>query len=619
MSGRPPFRLPPSAFLRIALLGLIAVILIGIFASRFVLIELNLRRLGPAALLALAEALAILGVGRFGQLALARVVRAHDLPKAPRLRIDFLIGYPLFGAICFLVGLISTSPPVMAVLLVLGVMGGTLAVRTYTKREAESFRFTVRAAAAFAILAAALFGAILVAQLPAVSLDEVAYHLAVPHIWVNEGRVVDLPLLSHSYFPFGIESADLPLLSLLGTDGAIASHFVHVLAAIAAVLMMYSWLRRRLSEQPSLIMTAAIATTPALLITAGWSWNEWPLVGLCVALLSELEDNWEPPAIAALIAAGMLTKYSFPLFALVLLLARREKRLVMPAVAGMALGSVFIIRNIVLTGNPFAPFLSSLAPPVSAYRSTLSGYIFEGAFLDESLGLAILILGAAALVFLSHERFLRDATVGLTLAAVLTLIGMPSARLLLPFLVPLALIGALSFSGSRTLEWIAVVISGLQFLLVSVYFSQLQPFEIVSGRLSDAEYVGARRAPVGDIGWIDAQLPADSRTLVLGVNELFWFSHRVRGGGNFDANRISHYLSSDLGTRLREDQITHVAVVGDGLRVGAPANLSKKEEERITMLNPDAAIRLREFLQTSARLLASRGNSAIYAVNPPQN
>jgi hypothetical protein len=81
---------------------------------------------------------------------------------------------------------------------------------------------------------AVLACAFVAAQAPPSSLDELAYHLAVPHTWVLEGRAVALPLLSHSWFPLGIESADLPSLSLLGAiDGGIASHFLHLFAAIA--------------------------------------------------------------------------------------------------------------------------------------------------------------------------------------------------------------------------------------------------------------------------------------------------------------------------------------------------------------------------------------------------
>ena len=46
------------------------------------------------------------------------------------------------------------------------------------------------------------------------------------------------------------------------------------------------------SSALSALLTAAIITTPALALTAGWSLVDWPLLGICFALL----DDEEVPA-----------------------------------------------------------------------------------------------------------------------------------------------------------------------------------------------------------------------------------------------------------------------------------------------------------------------------------
>ncbi len=119
--------------------------------------------------------------------------------------------------------------------------------------------------------------AFVAAQAPPSSLDELAYHLAVPHSWVLEGRAVELPLLSHSYFPLGIESADLlPLLLLGAADGGVASHFLHLFAAIAATLLVARRTR-------SWLATAAIVTTPRWPSPRDgrWSTGRWPVSSSC--------------------------------------------------------------------------------------------------------------------------------------------------------------------------------------------------------------------------------------------------------------------------------------------------------------------------------------------------
>src|SRR5207237_9020939 len=60
---------------------------------------------------------------------------------------------------------------------------------------------------------------------------------------------------------------------------------------------------------------------------------------------------------------------------------------------GVVAGSVFFIRNLILTGNPIAPFLTSLAPHVAHYRAGafLSDSIFDGRFVGGGLGASMLM------------------------------------------------------------------------------------------------------------------------------------------------------------------------------------------------------------------------------------
>ena len=85
---------------------------------------------------------------------------------------------------------------------------------------------------------------------------------------------------------------------------------------------------------------------------------------------------------------------------------------------GIAIGSIFFIRNLILTANPIAPFLSAAAPHVAGYRAPfLSDYVFDGRFLDESLGASLIaactlsagmlpwiLIGAAICCFCSRRR-----------------------------------------------------------------------------------------------------------------------------------------------------------------------------------------------------------------------
>jgi hypothetical protein len=556
----------------------IAVYLLLVLIDRFLLMELLFRRLAVPFVLAIACGLACIGTGF-----LARRAR-NDIA------LNFLVGYPIFGTICFLAGLLHISTWTMVP--VVGILGGIGAI-SLTRQAAEGGGALLRPFTLIA-LALVLLAALIAAQAPPSTLDELAYHLAVPWTWAKEGRAIELPLNSHSYFPLGVESADLPFLTILGTAGGLASHFLHLFAAIAVTALLL----RRTKECP--ILTAAIVATPALALTAGWSLVDWVLLGVSFVLVNALEED-DAPTVTAAIAAGMLTKYTFIPIALIALIVTRKFRGVLP---GVAVGSVFFIRNLILTGNPVAPFLTTLAPHVAHYRAGafLSDYIFDGRFLDESVGVSLLMTSALAAGLLSWVLIAAGAAL---------FVLAPSARLLVPFL---AIPAARALPPSRPMRVLLAIGIALQLFLIAFFVDRTQAFALIAGRMSDEQYLASVRPSTTTIAALDAVLPQDSRTLVIGLSETYWFQHRVRGGGNFDGPRVSAYLEAGsvdaLYARLRHDGITHVAV----MEATPTTVVAKKLEERETTLSEPAKRMLAQMLDRYAASVTQRGNATLFAL-----
>ncbi|HUJ15840.1 MAG TPA: hypothetical protein VL284_18770 [Thermoanaerobaculia bacterium] len=573
--------------MRRAIAILVALYLIFVLVDKFVLVELLVRRTAIPVLLAIASALAAAGAGF-----LARRLQRD-------LALNLVVGYPIFGAICFLVALLKISPWTMVP--VVGILGGIGLLSSAKASQAVDDARRARRST-FAVIALALIGvaAFIAAQAPPSTLDELAYHLAVPWTWVKEGRAIDLPLVSHSYFPLGIESADLPLLSILGTaGGGIASHFLHLLAAVAVVALLL----RRTRDCP--ILTAAIAATPALALTAGWSLVDWPLLGVSLALADAEEDA----TFAAALGAGLLTKYTFiPIAIIVCVWAGRSRpdrlKPVRTLGTGIAIGSIFFLRNLMLTGNPIAPFLGALAPHVAHYRAGafVSDYIFSGGFIDESLGASMLIacvLTAGALAWL-----LAAAGAALFFLA-------PSARLLVPFF---AIPASRATIPNRWLRGLIAIAIAVQLLLIAFFTERSQAFALIAGRAYDDQYLAAVRPSTTTIAAIDSALPERSLTLIIGLSETYWFQHRVRGGGNFDGPRVSAYLdagSSDaLAARLKRDGITHIAVIA----APVPTTDARKLEERETALSDGAKRTLAQLLDRYAGGVTQHGNATLFAL-----
>ncbi|MGH9421274.1 MAG: hypothetical protein ACRD3J_14950, partial [Thermoanaerobaculia bacterium] len=272
--------------------------------------------------------------------------------------------------------------------------------------------------------------------------------------------------------------------------------------------------------------------------------------------------------------------------------------------AGLALGSIFFVRNLILAGNPIAPFFSAAAPHVAGYRAAfLSDYVFDGRFLDESLGasiMAICTLSAGALAWIL-----------VAVAIVLFLIA-PSSRILLPFL---AIPAARSLRPTRLMRVVLALAIVVQLFLIVYFVDRSGAFSLLGGSASDQEYLIKQRPSFTNVQAIDALLPADSRALVIGLNETFWFAHHVRGGGNFDGPRVSHYLERPtpelLFAQLKHDGITHVAIVAP-----APAStaVSQKLAERETRLTRDAQRILAQTLDHYAASVTTRGGATVFTL-----
>jgi hypothetical protein len=173
-----------------------------------------------------------------------------------------------------------------------------------------------------------------------------------------------------------------------------------------------------------------------------------------------------------------------------------------------------------------------------------------------------------------------------------------------------------SLMESRVLRVVVAVAVVAQLLLVVYFVERSDAFSLIAARLTDEEYLDKARPSVMAVRALDASLPADSRTLIIGLNETYWFAHSVRGGGNFDGPRMSHYLEAPtaeaLRAKLSADGITHVAI----MNIPPPTTVMKKLEERDTALTPAAQRTLALTLDHyAANVSAPLSNATLFALH----
>lgn len=637
---------------------LIGLLLGWVFFSRFTPLGPLLLRYGAALLGAAAVLLAAFGAGGASLRLVRRAFVWAELPageeQAPSPVDALLLGIPTYGLLLSVLSVtpLPLGPSAVALTLaldaaVLLLCGPRLLPALRTLRERAGDWTPLRTL----LFAPPLLMALASALAPVNSPDELVYKLAVPKAYLLAGRMVELPLNSNSYFPAGLGMADLGALAL---SGGSAAKLVHV-ALFLLSLRIIGRLAGRIRPGAGVAAAAAAAWTPALLIPAGWCWAEWAVVGL---LLLSFEagcrapgepSSWDASTLALALGAALSVKYTALPWGLALLpvLLWNLRRLRRPwAAAGVCAavvflwGAFFYVRNLLWTGSPVAPFLLPDAPAVANYRSALGGLaellrgwdIFHPGIVDDSLGAALpllVLLSPFALPGGGRNRLALFWMGAAQLAFYLAVA--PSSRLMAPALVPLAILGAACLweawgrAGAVLRTGLAalalLLLTGQGVLSAFVLASSYEPANVLVGAETPGEYLRRTRKFTRPYGWINANVPADGRVLLLGENRPYYLERPWSAAGNLDGPRVAAHVlrfpdGDSLWRGLRSEGITHVLVhrsrvLLEGEPHPAPTMIQR---EYLLVLPKAAAQALGECLTRRAKGVYEDGVYTVYAL-----
>jgi hypothetical protein len=211
------------------------------------------------------------------------------------------------------------------------------------------------------------------ALVPPAAWDEVAYHLAIPKLYIAHGGIRYIPFIPYSNWP--LETEMLSMLGLLlGSD--ILAHLVSWLALLLLCVAVWAAGRRAFGGAAGLAAAALVATAPMTGALAGVGLVEVPLALFTflaiAAFLLWLDDgaqaNWLLSAIFAGLAAS--TKMNAAVLAAILgtlvggiaLVGRRTSAwraaglFASYGLVGFLVVAPWYTKTWLLTGNPFWPF-----------------------------------------------------------------------------------------------------------------------------------------------------------------------------------------------------------------------------------------------------------------------
>jgi 4-amino-4-deoxy-L-arabinose transferase-like glycosyltransferase len=199
--------------------------------------------------------------------------------------------------------------------------------------------------------------------------DSIAYHLAVPKLWLEAGQIEYVPSIHHSNFPGAVDN-----LFLLGMwwGGEAGAKAFSVAGFVLGLLALFGLGRRRYGEPAGWLAAVALAGVPAALWEAGTAYidvGHGLFAGLGILYAAEAVEakRYGPEAVRAALclAFACASKYTglqtlFAVSAVLLVgtgsLRAGVKAATLAGVATLALAGPWYARNVANTGNPVYPF-----------------------------------------------------------------------------------------------------------------------------------------------------------------------------------------------------------------------------------------------------------------------
>lgn len=453
--------------------------------------------------------------------------------------------------------------------------------------------------------------------LPSVEWDELAYHLAVPKLYVRAGGIAHLPFIPQSNWPLNSEMLST-LALLMGSD--VASHLINIgiVALTGAGLLLVA--RSHGAARVGLLAAALYVTTPLVQRLAGTAMADlgaplYVLAGLAALQRGQREERQAWFAVAGAcfgFAAGCkLTAGAFLPLGLGLLLAagwrRRGPRgstlfraaVIFTAAATLAAGPWYL-RSFVYTGNPVFPFAYALFGgrdwdelavqnawgsvrlwnkplPISAagLAQSLLLLLTRPGRLGTYGGLGLLVPVGALAAALAPSRLARRALflVG-AFYLVWFAVGSHQLRLLLPVVSLAALAAATGFVALHDRVGLRPARTLLACLL-AVPLAQAWPWArpqdleqvrsawpYVAGRVSRETWLLEQTRAMPLFQFVNKELPEDARVLMLPYENRGFYLDRDYVWGNPLGQRLIRFerfaTPGELALELRRLGVTHV-------------------------------------------------------------
>lgn len=312
------------------------------------------------------------GLGR----RLRNIARLGKLYASDQLVVDTSLGLGLLSLLLFAMSAVQLLRPIPGIVLAVSIAAVSIPGLPGIWQDLRTVLSRVKGAGLWSCLAAELLIVIAIAALiPALAppsmgdWDSLAYHLAVPKLYIQHGGFYYVPFTTHSNFPFLMEMLYIPGLALNDPVAAKLMHYWMGVLLVGAVVVLT---RRHVTPRAAPMAAIAVAGMPIVMWEATTAYVDlatalYTVLGVHL-VLNYLDSRDRSDMIACGLTAGFAasTKMTglalIPMLAVWMLAGRiRDWKPALKFCAIAALACVpWYAKSMVCTGSPVYPFFYSL-------------------------------------------------------------------------------------------------------------------------------------------------------------------------------------------------------------------------------------------------------------------
>ena len=413
--------------------------------------------------------------------------------------------------------------------------------------------------------------------------DELIQHLALPKLYINEGRIWEIRHIGFSYLP---QNIDLLYIIPLALGSDMAPRLVHLLFAVMTAGLVYSFILPRAGRPYALTGFFLYMTTPLVFNLSRMAYIDngaafYSMLSFMAALRYRDDGSLKWLAISAVaMGLGLGSKYnlliSFLLIGLFITAVSYKKKGMPEAIkksvlfiaVAVAVLSPWLIRNYAWTGSPFYPLFETAAASVAkgeglhitgemapvGKRFLLYGegvidliilplrLFWEGA--DNSIEKFDGVLNPLFLIFipLAFLKKVKDAKLLLAYCAFFFLAAALTVDLVTRYLMPvipaviiLVTLGVKNAFTSRTLRWPAALIAAALIAFNASYaaglYQRTGALGYFSGGMDREGYLKATLPDYDTVSFANRTLPESAKVMLIftGDRGYYWDRDYIYG------------------------------------------------------------------------------------------